>query len=135
MDFQLKLVKTKSLLPHEEINPKHFPKLLTEIKRNKFVIPIIVDKKTFVILDGHHRFNILKTLKFKFIPVYLVDYFHKNIEVAPRREEYLVTKEKVVDRALKGSLYPYKTTKHIIKGLKKEKIPFENKVFDNTCFF
>ncbi|MBU1091313.1 ParB N-terminal domain-containing protein [Patescibacteria group bacterium] len=125
MNFQLKIIEISSLLPHEEIDLDHFPKLLEEVKKNKFVVPVVADKKTLVILDGHHRFTIMKTLGFKVMPAYLVNYNDTNIKVTPRRKEYVVTKKEIIQRGLTGNLYPYKTTKHIINNLKKQKISFD----------
>jgi len=125
MSFHLKLVEISLLFPHEKINKKRLPKLLAKVKKDQFVTPIVADKKTFVILDGHHRFEIMKTLKFKTVPVYLVNYGNGNIKVVPRRKKYSVTKKEIIKRGLDGNLYPHKTTRHSIKGLGKWKIPLE----------
>jgi ParB-like chromosome segregation protein Spo0J len=47
-------------------------KLIKEIKKDGFINnPIIVDRNTRIILDGHHRFNAIKFLGLALSPVYL----------------------------------------------------------------
>ena len=121
--ISLKLTKAALLLPHEETNKKHFEELLKKIKKNKFIVPIVVDVNSFTILDGHHRVKVIKKLGYKNIPAYLVNYKQKTIKVLPRRKNYEVNKKMVISRGINKNLYPPKTTKHIIKGLKNWKIP------------
>jgi hypothetical protein len=123
--MSLKLTRIALLLPHEETNKKRFQKLLKKIKKNKFITPIAVDVNSFTILDGHHRVEVMKKLGYKNIPAYLVNYKQKTIKVLPRRKNYEVNKKIIISRATKGNLYPPRTTKHIIKGLKNWKIPIE----------
>ena len=122
-DFRPRMEKIDDLRPHEEIRREHYEHLLAAIKKNKFVVPIIIDSKHKVILDGHHRYNALKALNFKEIPAIAVDYFGKDVKLFQRRKAYPVSKELVISRALSGRLFPPKTTRHIIKRIKEEKIP------------
>ena len=77
--------------------------------------PIIVDRKTNIILDGHHRYNCAKILGLKKIPAYLVNYLNKDIKVEKRREDIEINKEIVINKAMHNELFPPKTTKHILK--------------------
>ena len=121
----LKLIKAASLLPHEETNKKRFKELLEKIRKNKFITPIVVDVNSLTILDGHHRVKIIKKMGYRDIPAYLVNYKQRAIKVLPRRKNYKVNKKIIISRGVNGNLYPPRTTKHIIKGLKNWKIPID----------
>ena len=76
-----------------------------------WTVPLIVEKKDYMILDGHHRFATAKKLGLKKIPAILVDY--DDVDVWTLRKEYpvsqkLVRKKVVTDK----KIYPYKTVKH-----------------------
>ena len=58
-DEEVHLVPYEWLKPHEEIKPRNRDKLLEMTKRwGGFTKPLIVDKRTGAILDGHHRYSI-----------------------------------------------------------------------------
>ena len=63
------------LSPHEKVT---IDGLLTVakgiLKDLKFTWPVFVDKKSRVVLDGMHRFKLLKDCCFKRIPVQLIEY-------------------------------------------------------------
>lgn len=119
----LKLVRVFSLIPHEMTNEKRFQKLFNKIRKNEFIKPIVVDINSLVILDGHHRVKAIKTLGYKNIPVYLVNYKNRSIKVFSRRKNYNVNKKEVITRGINKNLYPPKTTRHRIDGLRNWKIP------------
>jgi len=73
---------------------------------------VVVDRVSFVILDGHHRVLALQRLGCGLIPAYLVDYSDPGIVVWPRRREIPVSKESVIASGLCGRLYPPKTSRH-----------------------
>ncbi len=74
--------------------------------------PIVVDLRTMVVLDGHHRLNAVRSLGLRRIPVLLVDYESEDVEVFPRRDEIVVSKSRVIRAAVNGRTYPPKTTRH-----------------------
>ena len=125
--IELKRMEISSLLPHETTVEIRFQKLLANIKKNKWVAPILVDINSLAILDGHHRTRVIMELGYKHIPVYLVNYKQSIIKVFPRKKNYKVSKKIVVDRATNKNLYPPRTTRHIIniKNVKKWKIPLD----------
>jgi L-serine kinase (ADP) len=66
------IVKIDSLKQHEMIGESHLKELIGEIKKDGYINdPLIVDKNSNIILDGHHRFNALKFLGLALAPVYL----------------------------------------------------------------
>jgi hypothetical protein len=105
----------EELREHEEIRPDYLETLKNEIMSDGILkMPICIDKKTCIILDGHHRLQALKRLGYKKIPVVMVDYQSPGVKVIPWREGEMITKEKVIDTALSGKRMPSKTSKHMI---------------------
>ena len=103
------------LKPHEKIRQGHLEKLMDQIKKDGCVKnPIIVDKNTMIILDGHHRFNSLKIMGIKLIPVCLIDYRDEAVTVGAWRKGEKVTKDEVVAAGLSGKLLNPKTSHHMI---------------------
>lgn len=115
------IVSLKKLKEHEEIIPERFEKLKNEILSNGLLKePIIVDKNTNIILDGHHRFNILRSLGYSKIAVQYVDYNDPKIIVDSWDGSEKQTKESVIEKVNKGEKFPPKTTKHIIPNRLKD---------------
>ncbi len=76
------LLEIEKLHDHEQIKEERLKSLIEEIKRDKEVkCPIIVDKYSNVVLDGHHRYFALKSLGCKFVPAHLIDYYDPHIKV------------------------------------------------------
>jgi ParB-like chromosome segregation protein Spo0J len=72
MSKKIKIIKNNLIKQHEHIIKTHLLEITREIKQDGFVRnPIIVDKNTMIILDGHHRFNAIKSLGLTSSPVYL----------------------------------------------------------------
>ena len=108
-------IELEELKEHEEIRPDYLEELKNEILSDGILkMPIAVDRKTHIILDGHHRLHALKKIGCKRIPVILFDYQSAEIEVCPHREGETVTKEMIIQTVLKGRKMPPKTSKHMI---------------------
>ncbi|RLG50265.1 MAG: transcriptional regulator [Thermoproteota archaeon] len=113
---EIAFLPTDSLIPHERIRPHHLKELTREILEEGILkTPLIIDRKTRVILDGHHRYRILQMLGAKLIPALLVEYKSPDVSVFPRRIGYKVSKQLVIDTALRGQLMPPKTTRHVLE--------------------
>lgn len=111
----IKLVLIAKLRAHEQVCPQRLEQLLAKIKQDgRLKNPIVVDRKTSVILDGHHRVESLRRLGCRVVPIMAVDYFSDQVKVFLRREELI--KEIVLSRALNKRLLPSKTTRHLIKN-------------------
>ena len=106
------ILSLSKLRQHESIDKSNYIKLYNQITDNNYIVPILVDSRSLVILDGHHRYTILKSLGYTTIPVILVDYFDASIQVSSWRRDFKVTKQEVIRRGLTGQLYPPKTSKH-----------------------
>lgn len=72
---EAQLVELNKLRQHEEVDSAHLKELKEEIRSDMVLkFAIVVDKNTNVILDGEHRFNALRELGCRSIPVVYVDY-------------------------------------------------------------
>ncbi|MFH1750395.1 MAG: ParB N-terminal domain-containing protein [Candidatus Micrarchaeota archaeon] len=119
----MELVPLKSLRPHERTDAKRGAKLKMRILHDRHLkMPILVDGKTLVILDGHHRVECLKSLGCKFVPAMLVDYGSKEITVAGRRRGVEISKEKILDAGAKGKPFPPKSSRHTYARYPQERI-------------
>jgi hypothetical protein len=112
---EVREVALELLREHEQIEPQRLSQIIEEIRREGTLRhPILVDKRSGVILDGHHRFRAYKELGFATIPCVLVDYRSDIVSVRPRRPDISVSKDEVIRRALEGHPFPPKTTQHIL---------------------
>ena len=112
----VELVEISWLKAHEEIQEKKVIELYDMTLRwGGYTKPLLVDNETGAILDGHHRFEVGKKLKLKYIPAILTDYLNdKEISVTtwPNSKFKNIKKEEIINMALSGNLYPPKTSKH-----------------------
>ena len=98
---------------HEEYITEKYNELYNYFISGNTMIPaIIICAETFVIIDGHHRFNVMTRLKINKIPCLLINYFDSTILVNPDNRE--ITKERVINSAINNNLLPPKSTKHVI---------------------
>ncbi len=112
---KLKLMEIDKLIVHEEIDKKRFIKLLNEIEKDGFIKKAIaIDLNTHIIIDGHHRWNVLKELGCLKIPAILIDYFSPILKVRSWRDGKEISKYSVIEAGLSGKIFPPKTTKHVI---------------------
>ncbi len=77
--------------------------------------PIVVDEKTNVIIDGHHRVEALRLLGCEKIPVCYVDYMCDKINLKTTANGFEITKNKVIRVALNNSPFGPKSTWHYVK--------------------
>lgn len=109
-------LEVDKLKPSEEFSEDNLQYWLANIKEdNIWTVPILVDRYHYVILDGHHRYNIAKRLGLKYVPVVLTTHANPLIELCAWRENEVVTPQMVIDMGNSDKVFPYKTTRHIIK--------------------
>ena len=128
--MEIVLIEVSKLVPHEEIKQKKLNKLIDLVKkRGGFYQPVLVDKETRTLLDGHHRYNSAKYLGLKFIPGIEVNYLEDDsikVEPWPGKEHMKISKQSILSMAKSGNLYPPKTSKHFFSGeLPKQFFSFE----------
>ena len=68
------LVETVSLRGHEEVIPDNLETRTSKLLSKGFYKPIIVDRESMVILDGHHKWTAAKSLGLARVPVIMIDY-------------------------------------------------------------
>lgn len=117
LDSRINLVRISELKRHELTDQRHVQELIMLMKRDGSVPhPVVVDKKTMIILDGHHRVQALTEMGYTFAPVYFVDYDSDDVSVTSWRPNMIVTKELVKKAALTGILLSIKTSRHTVKS-------------------
>lgn len=112
--WRIALIPLELLRPHEQVDRRYLKCLREVILRDGVLIkPLIVDARTLIILDGHHRYEILRSLGKRYAPAVLVDYDDdKLVTVSSWRPGWNVTKEMVRKAGLSGRLLPPRTSRH-----------------------
>ena len=114
--MKVDLVPVELLRPHEQTIAKKVNQLEKMTHRwGAYVLPLVVDKRTGVILDGHHRHQVALRLDLLSLPCVCVDYFSDNsieVEVWPNSNIDQISKEDVISAGLSERLYPPKTSRH-----------------------
>lgn len=117
MKHRVSLVDINALKTHENVIAKKVRQIAREITAKKIVInPVVADRKTKVILDGHHRVAALKLIGARYVPVYLVDYKSEGVKVYLRRKDLFsqILKKQILSVGKSGNNFPIKTTRHYI---------------------
>ena len=120
MDDQLEgviLVETVSLRDHEEVIPDNLETRTSKLLSKGFYKPIIVDRGSMVILDGHHKWTAAKSLGLARVPVVMVDYLVDEgvlVDVWPDCGKESVTKTEVLEMGVSGDVFPPKTSRHTL---------------------
>jgi len=103
--------KVECLFPIERYDADRLADVRDGIINNgNWVRPIRVERGLNLVLDGHHSLALAKELGLKFIPA--IGFHYDELEIWSLREDIAITKENVIDNALKNNPYPYKTVKH-----------------------
>ncbi len=114
--MNVELVPVEILRPHEQTIPKKVDELEKMTHRWKaYVLPLVVDKNTGVILDGHHRHQVALRLDLQCLPCVLVDYMGDSsveLGVWPNCGRDNLSKQEVIEAGLRGELFPPKTSRH-----------------------
>jgi hypothetical protein len=119
-ESDVELVPLAWLKPHEEIKIRNRNKLLDMTKRwGGYTKPLLVDRATGSILDGHHRWSIAIELELARVPVILIDYLEDesiSVGVWPGAGRESLSKQEVIEMSLSDSTFPAKTSKHTISN-------------------
>ena len=117
MTNKIILINVRELIAHEKVDIPHAIFIyLKMIFTRRFDFPILVDARTKIILDGHHRCYAANRLGLRLVPCFMVDYLNDpSITVSSRRINIAVDKEIVVRMGLSEGVFPQKTTRHKYK--------------------
>ena len=112
----VELLDINWLKAHEEVHQKKVIELFEMTLRwGGYTKPLLIDRETGTILDGHLRYEVGKKLKLKFIPAIVIDYKEDDrIDVTTWSNSNMkrIEKTDVINMALSGKLFPPKTSKH-----------------------
>jgi hypothetical protein len=108
------LVPIGELREHEAIDMENLAVREKDIVGHGGVVPIVAEREHKVILNGHHRYNALKRLGAKRVPVYFVDYYSPDVrlELWPESSVCSLSKRDVVKMGMGKGVFPPKTTRH-----------------------
>ncbi|PCE33083.1 ParB N-terminal domain-containing protein [Burkholderia ubonensis] len=108
----IEFVSTAAILPNEEHDHAHAAELARAMQYSGlWRVPIILERDSFAVMDGHHRLAAAHALGLSRIPALRLEY--RQVEVVASRDGFVVTPEEIVARARGGRLYPQKTTRHL----------------------
>jgi ParB-like chromosome segregation protein Spo0J len=114
--MMVELVPLEILRPHEEVLPKKVDQLEKMTHRwNAYTKPLLIDKSTGTILDGHHRYHVAMRLELLCVPCVLINYLEDDmieLDVWPNCGRENVSKKEVIEAALSGDLFSPKTSRH-----------------------
>ena len=114
--MKVELVPLELLRPHEEIIIKKVKKKKKMTHRwNAYTKPLLLDRNTGTILDGHHRYEVAQRLKLKCVPCVMIDYLNDDsieLDIWPNCGRETITKQDVIESALSGELFSPKTSRH-----------------------
>ena len=111
------LVETASLRGHEEVIPDNLETRTAKMLSKGFYKPIIVDRESMVILDGHHKWTAATSLGLARVPVILVDYLIDEgvlVDVWPDCGRESIAKTEVLEMGVSGDVFPPKTSRHTL---------------------
>jgi len=132
-NVKIALLPIDELKPHELGSPIYLELLKQEIIRDGVLkYPIIADEKTHVILDGMHRWLVLKSLGCKLIPVILVNALdNSNVRVGRRRiHRYIddlhehMNEEQVISAGRSGRLMKPRSTRHFFSFSRFQRVNY-----------
>lgn len=110
--MQIEMVEVDTLKHIEGFSKKRVQWLKDKIlKEGVWNKPLALEREHCLVLDGQHRMEVAKALGLKRVPA--VKYEYAAVKIwSLRPGKYEFTWEMVVQRALVGDIYPYKTVKH-----------------------
>jgi hypothetical protein len=120
-NVKIALVSIDELKPHEKGSPLYLELLKQEVLKDGLLkYPVISDEETHVILDGMHRWLVLKSLGYKYVPTTLVNPSERSkIHVGRRRIHRYQTGfngeisfSEVISTGLSGRLMQPRSTRH-----------------------
>ncbi len=80
--LQIMMAELKRVKIHEEVIPELRKSILDDIAHSRILKdPVMMDAKTYTIMDGMHRVAALRDLETRYIPVCSIDYSAPEVEV------------------------------------------------------
>lgn len=109
----VKLVDINFLRPHEDIDEANLTSLTEKIHKNgAWDTPIIIDKESGIIMDGHHRYNFALTSGLSRVPCYEMSYSSEKVRVYDWKTGLPFAYQQIFKSVESGKIFPSKTTRH-----------------------
>ena len=113
-DDRIEFLQTSSLLETELTEPDNALRVIRRILRaGAWTDPIWVERRSQVVMDGHHRLAAARALGIQRVPCIRWDY--GEILVTSRRPGVPVSPDEIVSRGCGRAPYPAKTTRHQLR--------------------
>ena len=113
------LIPVGDLRAHEEIKPNHLRRMIDKLRtQGHYHKPILVDRDSGCILDGHHRWPAAKALELSRVPAIELDYLEDDrieVDVWPTAALETISKEDVLSMAASEEVFPAKTSRHTVR--------------------
>ena len=114
--MDVEVVPIAWLRPHEQVKPRNVDTLHEMTLRwSAYTKPLLVDRESGTILDGHHRHQVGIRIGLSRLPVIKVDYLEDEsieLDIWPASTLESLTKQQVIDMALSENVFPPKTSRH-----------------------
>lgn len=120
-DGKIVYVDVSSLSAIEGHGPKRVRWLKEKIElENIWMVPLKIEKTKYLVMDGHHRFEVAKEMGLQRVPAELFSY--DEVRVWSLRSNIAVSADIILKNHEDGIIFPYKTAKHHFpdNGLKFE---------------
>jgi ParB-like chromosome segregation protein Spo0J len=103
-----------TLRPTEHVNDDEAARLADDMRRDGVQRrPVLVERASLAILDGHHRFRAAQALGLSRINAVIIDYVDPRLTLASWTAR-VFTRQEVCAAACHGALLPAKSTRHIL---------------------
>jgi hypothetical protein len=110
--WSVAMVPVERILPNEEYDARRLVEVLDSIERaGRWTVPIVLERASLAVMDGHHRLAAARALSFVRVPCVLLDY--ADVQVESRRPGIHVDGDEIIARSRARNLYPPKTTRHV----------------------
>ena len=104
------------LVPHEEHDDRRALRLARHIGHmGVWTAPLVIERDSLVIMDGHHRLRAAQTLRLSMLPAVLLSYEDGGVLLQAWRKGETWSPATVLSRARSGLLLPRKTTRHLFQ--------------------
>jgi len=126
--MKYELIPVEKIRALEMVFPHHLENLRQMIlKDNHITVPLIVEDKHNIVLDGSHRHVFFLMEGYEYAPVCYVNYSDPHIRVGTHlmhrhviKGQLNISKAEVIRRGITGDLYPPRTTRHFFPFRKSE---------------
>ena len=112
--YDVRTLDIARLRPTEEVDAAHVRRIAEEMRKEGVQRrPILVERMSLAILDGHHRFHAVEALGLPAINAVLIEYGDPRLTLSSWGET-AYGREDVLAAAASGVLLPKKSTRHIL---------------------